>query len=241
MLKPQQAVCNIDDILAVIQNESKQFTKKFDFFIVEKVRWFQKRLANSREYCKIDGIMALHFLKFDGHMIVLRDLTCSECSIDAFCDDCKTLKQIDKTNAITPEKVEYLDLTDIENTDSNNNEDAQFHYDDEQGQTDESDESSEDEEEEFNPGDVMWAKHGGIWYPAQICSLNDVPSNLQHRFLVQNNKVIVKWFRENNFSSVNSSQIDVLGENLVDAARAAKSTFIMEQCNIALGKRLSYT
>ena len=43
-----------------------------------------------------------------------------------------------------------------------------------------------------------------------------------------------------NFSSVNSSQIDVLGENLVDVARAAKSTFIMGQYNIALGKRLSY-
>ena len=43
-----------------------------------------------------------------------------------------------------------------------------------------------------------------------------------------------------NFSSVNSSQIDVLGENLVDAARAAKSTFIMVQY-IAPGKRRSYT
>ena len=87
---------------------------------------------------------------------------------------------------------------DIENTGSNNNEDAQFHDDDDdnddQGQNDESDESSEIEEEEFNPGDVIWAKHGRIWYPAQICTLNDVPSNLQHRFCVQNNKVIVKWF-----------------------------------------------
>ena len=83
----------------------------------------------------------------------------------------------------------YLDLTDIENTEPNNNEDVHFD-DDDQSQTDESDD--EDEEEEINPGDVIWAKHGRIWYPAQICSLNDVPSNLQHRFCVQNNKVIVK-------------------------------------------------
>ena len=48
MLKSQQAVCNIDNILAVIQNESKQSTSKFDFFIVKKFGWFQKRLANSR-------------------------------------------------------------------------------------------------------------------------------------------------------------------------------------------------
>ena len=65
----------------------------------------------------------------------------------------------------------------IENTDSSNNKDAHFHDDDNQGQTDESDESSEDEDEKFNPGDVIWTKHGRNWYPAQICSLNDVPSN----------------------------------------------------------------
>ena len=97
------------------------------------------------------------------------------------------MKQINKTNVITPEKVQYLDLTDIENTDSNNNKDAQFHDDDGQGQTDESDESdesSEDEEEEFNPADVICAKHGRIWYPAQMYCLNDVPSNLQHQFRV---------------------------------------------------------
>ena len=131
------------------------------------------------------------------------------------------------------EKVEYPDLTDVENTDSNNNKDAQFHDDDDQSQSDKSDESSEDEEEEFNPGDMIWAKHGRICYHAQICSLNVVPSNLQHWFHVQNKLL--------NFSSVNSSQIDVLRENLVHAAKAAKSAFIMEQYNIALGKRLSYT
>ena len=122
----------------------------------------------------------------------------------------------------------------IKNTDSNHNEEAHFHDDDNQGQTDESDESSEDEQKKFNPGDVIWAKHGWNWYPVQVCSLNDVPSNQQHRFCVHDNKVIVK------LPSVNSSQTGVLGENLVHAARVAKSTVIMGQYNIALGKRLSY-
>ena len=104
------------------------------------------------------------------------------------------MKQIDKRIVITPEKVEYLDLMDIEKTGSNNNEDAQFHDDDDQGQTDESDESNEsteDEEEEFNPGDVIWAKHGRNWYPAQICSLNDVPSNLQIGFVYKITKLLL--------------------------------------------------
>ena len=48
MLQSQHSVCNIYDILAVIQNESKQSTKKYDFFIVKKVGSFQKRQASSR-------------------------------------------------------------------------------------------------------------------------------------------------------------------------------------------------
>ena len=41
ILQSQQAVCNINDILAVIQNKPKQSTKKFDFFIVEKLDGFR--------------------------------------------------------------------------------------------------------------------------------------------------------------------------------------------------------
>ena len=74
--------------------------------------------------------MDWHFLKFDSHQIVLIDLTFSEYSIDDFCDVCKTLEQIEKTNVVMPEKVKYLDLTDIEKLGSLNDKDAQFHDDD---------------------------------------------------------------------------------------------------------------
>ena len=50
--------------------------------------------------------MALQSPKFDRYKIILRDLTCSECSVEASCD---------KTNVITPEKNKHLDMTDIEN------------------------------------------------------------------------------------------------------------------------------
>ena len=70
MLKSQKAARNIDGTLAVIQNESKQSTKKTDLFTVEKVGWFRKRLANLREYCKIGPIMTLHFFTFNGHKII---------------------------------------------------------------------------------------------------------------------------------------------------------------------------
>ena len=65
-----------------------------------------------------------------------------------------------KQTSLRQKKINTL-IWRILKTDSKNNEDAHFH-DDDQGQTDESDELSEDEEEEFNSGDVIWAKHGRI-------------------------------------------------------------------------------
>ena len=65
-----------------------------------------------------------------------------------------------KQTSLRQKKINTL-IWRILKTDSKNNGDAHFH-DDDQGQTDESDELSEDEEEEFNSGDVIWAKHGRI-------------------------------------------------------------------------------
>ena len=63
MLKSDQAVCNVDDVLNIILSETKSSTKKFDHFVVEKFGRFQKKTADSREYCKVTGIMSLHSLK----------------------------------------------------------------------------------------------------------------------------------------------------------------------------------
>ena len=77
--------------------------------------------------------------------------------------------------------------------------------------------------DEYNLGDTVWAKYGRMWYPAEICCLADIPEHLQQWFPRVENKLIVKWFGEENYSAVAYNQVDVLGENLVDAARAAKS------------------
>ena len=105
---------------------------------------------------------------------------------------------------------------------------------DDEGQTDVSDDESEnemdesttEENDEHNPGDIVWAQHGRIWYPAQVVTSGDLPPQLQKQFSTLKEKVIVKWFGENNFSYLNPKQIDSLGKNLVDASRAAKSKYM---------------
>ena len=237
VLKYEQGILCVNDVLNVINSETKPSTKKFDFFVVEEFKRFQKRTIKSREYCKIPGIMSLHSLKLDEDKIVLNEFTCTECENSNSCEDCKKQKSFLKSNVEKPETVNYVEIEDQIDVDDDeeNCKDG-----DDEGQTDDETDTSEDEDSEFNPGDIIWAKYGRIWYPAQIYSLADVPVHLQSQFQGQKEKVIVKWFGEDKYSSVLVNQLDVLGENLIDAARAAKSKYIMGQYNQALGQKLSY-
>ena len=183
--------------------------------------------------------MALRSLKLSDGKIVLNEFTCNECEYHELCEDCVKQKSFLQSSIEKPKTVEYVEIEDQADTDDDD--DNCCNDDDDDGQTDEaSDTSDEDNESEFNPGDIIWAKHGRIWYPAQIYCLANLPEHIQSLFQRQKEKVIVKWFGEDNYSSLNVKQVDVLGENLVDASRAAKSQFIMEQYNQALGQRLSY-
>ena len=168
------------------------------------------------------------------------EFTCTECLCDSFCKDYEVQKSVQDTCVQKPETIEFVEMDD--QIDIDDSTDGVCNDDDANGQTDVSDTSDVDDDDgddEFKPGDIVWAKHGRIWYPAQIHSLADLLSHLQSHFSLQRDKLLVKWFGEENYSSVTITQVDILGENLIDAA-TAKSKFIMEQYNIALGQRLSY-
>ena len=59
LLKSEQGITGIDDILSLISSKIKPITKKFDFFI-EKFGRFTKKTPKSCDYCKVPGIMGLH-------------------------------------------------------------------------------------------------------------------------------------------------------------------------------------
>ena len=47
----------------------------------------------------------------------------------------------------------------------------------------------------MSAGDIFWAKHGRIWYPAQVCTQNEIPDYVLQK-LTKNiqGKVFVKWW-----------------------------------------------
>ena len=241
MMKSEGGVQDLNDIHELIESQIKDKTEKFDFFVVEKFGSFKKKSSKSRSYCKVTGIMALHSFKLLNDCVYLSALTCVDCQINELCDACLKLRIVHKDDIVHPKKVTYVEReTDaLDRLPSFESEDEIVDSEDE-GQTDVDTDSDEEQEIDYKSGDIVWAKYGRIWYPAKVCCLADLPESLQVRFSKYKDKLIVKWFGENMYSSVTASQIDVLEENLVDAARAARSSHILKQYNIALGTKLAY-
>ncbi len=64
-----------------------------------------------------------------------------------------------------------------------------------------------------------------MWYPAKVISPTEVPEHLQRSLLrhLDQTNVLVKWYGEDNLSSVSVHHVDPLAENKVDANRGARS------------------
>ena len=75
----------------------------------------------------------------------------------------------------------------------------------------------------MSAGDIFWAKHGRIWYPAQVCTQNEIPDYVLQK-LTKNiqGKVFVKWWWGDNFSVISESNIEPLAQNKVDKHRATR-------------------
>ena len=125
--------------------------------------------------------MALHSLKLLNEKIVFFEWTCNECTNNDICHDCNLKKSGTKDDVIRSENIEFVSADEqheYEFDQASNfvNEDS------DNGQTDVSDESDNETEAEYNSGELIWAKHGRVWYPAQTCYLPEVPVHPQKRF-----------------------------------------------------------
>ena len=114
-----------------------------------------------------------------------------------------------------------------------------------EGKTDaesDDDSSSDDEEEikdnDITAGDIVWGMYGRIWYPAQDCTLTDISENTRKLFRNNLQKLILKWYGEENFSLVKESKVERLAENKVDAQRASRSQTMQKLYNTTLADLL---
>ena len=98
----------------------------------------------------------------------------------------------------------------------------------------------EDEQECVTVGDVVWGKHGRIWYPAQVCSIDEVPNDIYNKLGKKTEgKVIVKWWDENNYSMLPGNKVELLARNKIDEFRANRSSQIAKAYHSALADMIN--
>ena len=82
---------------------------------------------------------------------------------------------------------------------------------------------------------IVWAKHGRIWYAAQVCTQNEIPEHtLQKLTKKLQGKIFVKWWREDNFLVITESNVEPLVQDKVDEHRATQSAQIAKARHSAL-------
>ena len=67
---------------------------------------------------------------------------------------------------------------------------------------------------------MLWAKYGKFYYPGEIVSQETVSSIIRRKLPTTQNKYVVSWFGENNFSVIAKENVEFLARNKIDKARA---------------------
>ena len=159
----------------------------------------------------------------------MRETSCINCTVSSLCEVCAL--DVAATR-------EYLKTSSVDNIpEDDEKEDNEVI--DEVGQSDLSDSDTEEDVESSNiiPGDIVWAKHGRVWYPAKVVHLDSVPINIA-KLLGRSatNKIVVQWWNEDNYSALHESKVELLGRNQIDEFRANRSRQVSRNYHLAVAE-----
>ena len=234
MLKDEDLeVRTVEQAIAVIQENLKDKSKTFEFFLIQPFPPFDRN--PSRKELAIEGIKQLHSMIVVSDKLYAREISCTTCTSSTLCNDCKssvfaTTEYIANPDSETnPNSEECVDEERIQDSDD----EGQSDVDTDDVQTD----SEDDAQDNVSPGTYVWGKIGRIWYPAIVVAQNDIPSETLQK-LGRNvaGKVLVRWVGEGNYSALRENCVELLARNKTDEYRANKSNHISKMYHLALSE-----
>ena len=107
MLKHEQGIQYVKDILSVLNSELKMTTKKFTYFIVEELGTAER--ITSWDECPVNGILKLHSLVAQNGKVILLPWTCT---VSLICRECKGRKAFVKPGHFSLGNNDYSILKD---------------------------------------------------------------------------------------------------------------------------------
>ena len=211
IIKCNEGITTTAEIVKIIRVEVKDLQRSSLFFIVEEFEAFSR--DDAEEVYPLAGILGIHSLTVHHEGILAQKLSCMDCK-PGLCPGCTEAQPSIAINLSTSE----------EHKPSSAAGKVQDQKDDEPSDLSSTDDDEDQEESQFTPGDVVWAKHGQSWYPAEVVSQADVPENLYiSLFRNKADELVVQWYGEKTFSWERASQLNYFTENRIDSYRASKS------------------
>ena len=228
------AARTVEEIAQLIRENLAESSEKLDFIEIDVVDAFLR--DKKPKGIPVKGIQKVHhFTKKADGSIITRELSCLACILQqSCCEECEKISPIYHPTEETQEQsMSEEDLEDVEDDDEMAIED-----DIDTSVCEEDVNVIEDKEDEGGTdghGTVVWARLRS-WYPATICSPEDIPEKFKK--LIPDHPmadVFVKRFEPfNDVRVVKVKNIEQLGENRVDKARACKSEAINAAYSLAL-------
>ena len=218
-----EGISNAADVADIIRRNIAPQTKKLQFFLVEAFPTCERLPAANRKSISIPGIRKVHSITVSKGGLLIKKLSCLDCRAEGLC-----LKCSDEDPTVMSDQATTGDADD-----EDQEEEDEIH-DEEGGQSDLSSSDDDDSEEDFQCGTIIWAKQMAhtLYWPGRVVSQSHVPQHLHKRLFGPTNrgKVVIQWYPINDvqFSAVKVCNTDVLAENRIDRARAAKSSSIRD-------------
>ena len=252
VVKKDEGISSLTDVIDLIRSELNVSTKKFKFFEVLPFDFIERKVT--RPELVIPNVSKKHSVTVRGDDVISHVWTCTDCTVATMCENCKKAKGISKTNIKIKEASKKRKKKEAgENVEEEEREEVEEEVEDEEvvegeiekfvdeeddGQTDDDNEDDddpsddEDEEDEFKPGDIVWGLWGTRWYPGILSSLNDVPQGERNQFKSIDGHFIILWYGEKRYSLIR--KVMKLGITQDDAKKAARSKAMQKLYNKAL-------
>ena len=159
ILKHDEGVRSLEDVVNLIKSEMKESTKKFNFLVVEEFGFIER--DNDRQAEAVPNISKLHAFRIIGKQLVGRPWTCTDCTVQNLCESC----QEGNFNVLVMEG-------DDTESESPSDEIENFYDEDDAGQTYQSGsnetDSENDDKDSIEPGNIVCGLFGRSWYPGYV-------------------------------------------------------------------------
>ena len=107
IVKSDEGVADLSEVIELIKSELNVSTKKFSFFEVVPFDFIER--LTKRPHLTIPDVSKLHSISLNGTQVISHRWTCTDCTVSQLCSCCKNETGFEKTSIVSPLCLDIYD------------------------------------------------------------------------------------------------------------------------------------